>query len=30
MEKTYEVVDSVESFEKKLASVREAQKIFAT
>ncbi len=29
MEKTYEVVDSVESFEKKLASVREAQKIFA-
>ena len=30
MEKTYEIVDSVESFEKKLASVREAQKIFAT
>ena len=30
MEKTYEVVDSVESCEKKLASVREAQKIFAT
>ena len=30
MEKTYEVGDSVESFEKKLASVREAQKIFAT
>ena len=30
MEKTYEIVDSVESFEKRLASVREAQKIFAT
>ena len=30
MEKTYEIVDSVEMLEKKLASVREAQKIFAT
>lgn len=30
MEKTYEVIDSVEMLEKKLASVREAQKIFAT
>ena len=30
MEKTYEIVDSVEMLEKKLASIREAQKIFAT
>ena len=30
MEKTYPIVDSVETFEEALARVREAQKIFAT